>query len=745
MYLSRRTRSQGEHVEDSRQTGQVQQIPPVTILGAAGVFWLAVTALIVVFVSFQPWLGLMLSPGENGVSIVSVSPDGPASVSEAGDALVAIATSDSKTNIALLAFDLIEEPGYFGTYTELRTFLQRQQDIVEVLASPQIKLELLRNERTVQVEMTSGSRPLSSLPVVFWVQIIVGSGGFLIGFWVFALRSRNLPTALFALCGMSIMAFSYSAAIYSSRELALDGSIFRLLTLINIYGANMFGAVMIALFLIYPVKLVQTRLIAIPILICFVWATLDALRLLPSQAYGTSLSTLTEMVFIVILIGVQWVATRKRASDRAALRWLGMAVIIGAGLFIAGVAAPLAFGIQPFLSQGYAFISFLLVHIGLALAVARYKLFELDTWAFRILFYAFGALGLVVLDAALVLTLSLDPSFSLALALFAVGFVYLPLRDVIWRRLANRPFLEGGSLFNAVIDVAFGESAKVRSDRWTGLIRDTFGASDVVPASNVSVRKTVLRNDGLELIVPPAGGCPALSVRYPWHGRGLFSSAHIHLIDQLVQLMNHAEQGRTAYAVGASEERRRIAQDLHDDVGARLISGLHARDAEKTRDVIRDALSDVRLIVSGLNGSAVTLERALADMRHEGSERLALAGLEVNWSVEASDDSTERRLLNYAVHKALASVMRELVTNIIKHANAKQVAVSIRLSDADRIVIAVEDDGNGKSPVQSAGTTTGGSGLANIAKRIEKLGGLLSCGGGVSGTRVEFEVPLTEA
>lgn len=722
---------------------QTQRIPPVTILSAAGAFWLVVTAAIVVFVSFQPWLGLVLSPGENGVSIVRVISGGPASEAEAGDTLIAVAMPGGKSGIALLPLDLIEEPGYLGTYAEQGTFLQRQQNIAEVLTSPRIILKLFRDERSVQVEMIAGSRPLSSLPVVFWVQIIVGSGSFLIGFWVFALRSRNLPAALFALCGVSILAFSYSAAIYSSRELALDGSIFRLLTLINIYGANMFGAVMIALFLIYPVKLAQTRFIAVPILICFIWASLDALRLLPSQAYGTSLSTLSEMIFIVILIGVQWVATRKRASDRAALRWLGMAVIIGAGLFIASVAAPLAFGIQPFLSQGYAFISFLLVHIGLALAVARYKLFELDTWAFRILFYVFGALGLVVLDAALVLTLSLDPSFSLALALFAVGFVYLPLRDVIWRRLANRPFLEGGSLFNAVIDVAFGESAKVRSERWIGLIRDTFGASDVAPAPDPSVRKTILRNDGLELIVPSAGGCPALSVRYPWHGRGLFSSAHIHLTDQLVHLMNHAEQGRTAYAVGASEERRRIAQDLHDDVGARLISGLHARDAEKTRDVIRDALSDVRLIVSGLNGSSVTLERALADMRHEASERLALAGLETSWSVDASDDSTERCLLDYAVHKGLASVLRELVTNVIKHADAGQVAVSIRLSDAGRIFVAVEDDGKGRSPVQPEETPSGGNGLANIAKRIEKLGGSLNGGGGVSGTRIEFEVPLT--
>jgi hypothetical protein len=72
-------------------------------------------------------------------------------------------------------------------------------------------------------------------------------------------------------------------------------------------------------------------------------------------------------------------------------------------------------------AAGYAFGFFLLIYAGLSLGVARYRLFDLSEWAFRIGFYTGGTLLLFAIDAALILLLQLQQTTSLGIALLLVG------------------------------------------------------------------------------------------------------------------------------------------------------------------------------------------------------------------------------------------------------------------------------------------------------------------------------------
>ena len=82
-----------------------------------------------------------------------------------------------------------------------------------------------------------------------------------------------------------------------------------------------------------------------------------------------------------------------------------------------------------------------------------------------------------------------------------------------------------------------------------------------------------IREDGLELVLPPVSGIPATSLRYPWAGRSLFGAAHVKTAQHLLQLMAHADASRDAYDRGVAEERGRIARDMHDNIGAPLLHG----------------------------------------------------------------------------------------------------------------------------------------------------------------------------
>ena len=65
------------------------------------------------------------------------------------------------------------------------------------------------------------------------------------------------------------------------------------------------------------------------------------------------------------------------------------------------------------------------------------------------------------------------------------------------------------------------------------------------------------------------------------------------------------------------KERKRIAADLHDDLGAKLLTIVHTSESERISTLAREALEEMRLSVRGLTGKPVRLADALADWRAE--------------------------------------------------------------------------------------------------------------------------------
>ncbi len=739
MTAAREDAQQALHLNGARKSAQA--LPggwlPVSILTAAAALCLILTFIALRLALSPPWLGIVpqADPAGSAVRLSSVAANGPARDMPPGQ-VTAIRGAGGET-LAIEAEDLVEEPDFFDSYERLARFLNRQSALHAILTAGPVQLEIeSEGERRWSEAVEPGRRPIADLPASFWVQIAVGTGSFLIGAWVWSLRRTDPGARLFALTGVTILLFTLPAAIYSSRELALDGGLLRMLSALNHAGAMAFGAAMIALFLTYPVRIAPPRaLLALPLVVA-PWFVADALWLLPDPALGIHLATLTEMILIVAAILLQYWWARRDPLARAALRWLGLSVVVGAGGFILTIAVPSLLGAAPSLSQGYAFAFFLLIYAGLALGVGRYRLFELDVWAFRILFYTLGAALLLGFDALLVYVVALDRAPAFGVALLVVAFFYLPMRDALARRFSLRNTLDRQTLLRAVIDVAFGSSGGERASRWQALLGRLFDPLECV-AADEAVAAPAIRQEGLELAVPGAAGAPAFILRRPWGGRGLFGPDDAEVAKQLIGVMRHVETSRDAYERGAVEERRRIAADLHDDVGARLLTGLHCQEPHEIKEALREAMAEVRTIAVGLSGDSMPLGIVLADLRHEAGHRLERTGIDLVWTEKGA--GTDDPFLDYPVYKNLVSAHRELISNAIRHARASRIDITVTREHGDlRLVFA--DDGEGFAEASENGR---GSGLANVRRRISALDGRLDFGSSEQGgARVELILPL---
>jgi len=212
------------------------------------------------------------------------------------------------------------------------------------------------------------------------------------------------------------------------------------------------------------------------------------------------------------------------------------------------------------------------------------------------------------------------------------------------------------------------------------------------------------------------------------------------------------ESDRLLQQVEAAEnERQRWARELHDDT----LQGLAAirislATALQSKGDRREALieSAAEEAMAQLEGQINELNRLINDLRPAALERLGLAGalqalaeetgarggvaVEVEIEIGEAPGGDEERLVYRLVQEAL--------TNIVKHASAARVEVSVREEDCE-IEIVVRDDGEGFDPTSSSG----GRGLIGMRERIELLGGSIEVTSAPGdGTAIAATVPLSE-
>jgi two-component system sensor histidine kinase DesK len=179
-------------------------------------------------------------------------------------------------------------------------------------------------------------------------------------------------------------------------------------------------------------------------------------------------------------------------------------------------------------------------------------------------------------------------------------------------------------------------------------------------------------------------------------------------------------------------ERERIGRDLHDLLGhtlsliaikselaAKLLERDRAAAAREVADVTniaREALKQVRTAVTGIRAAALEGELASARLL------LETTGVALKYEHDGA-------LLPAEVETALAMIVREAVTNIQRHAGARQALIRVSLDErgvagasgtghGKAVLLHVSDDGRG-------GITAPGNGLAGISERVKSLGGTL--------------------
>jgi signal transduction histidine kinase len=199
-------------------------------------------------------------------------------------------------------------------------------------------------------------------------------------------------------------------------------------------------------------------------------------------------------------------------------------------------------------------------------------------------------------------------------------------------------------------------------------------------------------------------------------------------------------------------ERARIARDLHDDIGASLtqmalqsqlaernVTGQPDRAAHHLREVFKTASRMTRTldeIIWAVNPKHDTLENFILFLGSHTQDVAESAGLRCRIDVP---ESIPPRIMPSNVRHHLYLAAKEVLHNMVKHANASEVSLRIKLDDGECVIL-ISDDGKG---FENGAAGIGADGLINMRDRLETIRGTLSRQSSPDhGTTVEMRVPM---
>jgi signal transduction histidine kinase len=470
-------------------------------------------------------------------------------------------------------------------------------------------------------------------------------------------------------------------------------------------------------------------------------------------------------LFVLTPVGLVSLVLRTRRAhgvERAQLQWLQFSVLVAVILLFLPKLLPPAFGEAVFTLAVAA------IPVGIAVAVLRHQLLDIQLVLNRTITYA--VLTGVVVVAYLAVVELLGDVAAERLGVVAVAVLALLLAGVRERvqRTVDRALFGSRRDPYAVVD-RLGRRVDAASGPLDALEQLTVELRAALRLPSVAV---VPDADSLEPIRSGREVAGALEVPIAVHGRriGVLRVGHRHAGERLrleeqsvlndaarragallqaAALVTDLQQSRERIVAAREEERRRLRHDLHDGVGPQLaglalqLESLERRlrdDPELTsrvqrlRDRLRETVGEVRRVVDDLRPPA------LDDVGLVGAVREHTAAFATGGALLVEVVAPQPLpALPAAVEVAAYRIVTEAVTNAVRHADPRVVAVTMSVEDGD-LVLRVRDDGTGVQP-----DAVPGVGLTSMEERAAEVGGTLLIDSGADGTTVTARLPMPGA
>ncbi|MDD5391474.1 MAG: hypothetical protein PHE17_00510 [Thiothrix sp.] len=692
-------------------------ITPANVLLAVLLF-VTVAQITGIYLLMQtPWTGINAVTGTlpDTVVVASLDADSPATGKlPVGAVLTGVQTPQGLLKLAPLLYDF--PPLSPATFAQLDAFYQRQADLHRAFTDPAgVTFVTLSGENVVLTPLTY--TPLSALPLVFWLLNAINLISPLVGVLVWTYRPHQQASALLLMHGLFYYAFVIGGVCVVASEFYLPPDILRQALLLQVVGIGIAAPLMVIILCYAPSPLMRGN--------GLLWLTLGGSALAIANYHyrwfespGHMYYSQHPLIYIsaATAIILQWRRTRQQPVERAALLVLALSFMLPSTLIVAIHVLPILFGKLPLVGNTSILMLFLLIAVGLAVGILRYRLFDIEFWWLKSLLWLLGGCLVAAIDLSVTALFQLSDSYALGVSVMIAGFLYFPLRQWLLGKVipAEKQNLQdflpafSSSLSDAVSQDTFEQ-------RWLESLQQRFYPLHLEHLPE-PVPHTQLSDNGLHLQVPSLDNTHAYRLSGKQRAARLFNNTDIKNTESLLTVARMASNASEMRQQTIMEERRRIMHDLHDSLGSKLLTLTHQLPDPHHKESAKQALMTLRdTIRLSLKTTPLRLEDHLADWRVEIAERADASGTHLHWQQAGS---TDEHALTPKLVLEITQLLRETVSNALKHAAPTQLSLRFHV-DASTLRILVGNDGQISDPA----TWQAGTGLGSIQTRIARLGG----------------------
>lgn len=215
------------------------------------------------------------------------------------------------------------------------------------------------------------------------------------------------------------------------------------------------------------------------------------------------------------------------------------------------------------------------------------------------------------------------------------------------------------------------------------------------------------------------------------------------IADHTALAIEHARINEKRQELIISEERNRLARDLHDSVSQKLFSlsmtARGARDLQEENPILRDALKDIQQMAQEAMREMKTLIWQLRPVGMKAGIMTSLETYAVGLDLKPNCHISGFKILPAPIEEALFRIGQESLNNVQKHASVNKVSLFLKIDDHNATLI-IEDKGKGFN-LETVGSYT--LGLKGMRERADVLGGHLSIKSEVNkGTKITVILPF---
>ncbi|MDO3564393.1 sensor histidine kinase [Ralstonia pseudosolanacearum] len=191
-----------------------------------------------------------------------------------------------------------------------------------------------------------------------------------------------------------------------------------------------------------------------------------------------------------------------------------------------------------------------------------------------------------------------------------------------------------------------------------------------------------------------------------------------------------------------SAERQRLMQDMHDGLGASLISAIRSVERgavsdAKVSQILKSCLDDLKLTIDSMEPVEADLLLLLATLRFRLEPRLEGTGIALLWEVRKLPTLT---WLDPSSALHILRIVQESIANILHHTQASEIRVGTAV-ESTGVLVSIVDNGRGFD-VEKTLAAGKGNGLRNLQRRAQAIDGTVRWTSGPEGTQFTLWLPL---